>query len=114
MLAMAELLKQAGKKVILFPPEDIPAMYKFLPGSAGIKLRSRIEGIDYDVACLLDCTGIERIGDIKAGICLKKPILNIDHHISNTYFGSINWVEPGMSCSGVAGLSYLQEDGYTY
>ena len=100
MLAMAELLKQAGKKVILFPPEDIPAMYKFLPGSAGIKLRSRIEGIDYDVACLLDCTGIERIGDIKAGICLKKPILNIDHHISNTYFGSINWVEPGMSCSG--------------
>ncbi len=100
MLAMAELLKRAGKKVILFPPEDMPDTYKFLPGAAKVKLMSNIKDIDYDVACLLDCTDIERIGSVKVGICLTRPILNIDHHISNTYFGSINWVEPNMSSSG--------------
>lgn len=100
MLAMAELLKEAGKKVILLPPENMPDAYRFLPGSVKIKLMSHTKDIDYDVACLLDCTGIERTGSVKGSICLTKPILNIDHHISNTYFGSINWVEPDMSCSG--------------
>ncbi len=100
MLAMAELLKQAGKKVALLSPEDIPDVYKFLPGSAKVRLRSSLKNIDYDVACLLDCTGIERIGAVKRGICPGRLILNIDHHISNTYFGTINWVEPYMSSSG--------------
>jgi len=99
MLAMAELLKQVGKKAILLPPENMPDTYKFLPGSSKIKISSSAKDMDYDVACLLDCTDIERIGSVKGCICLTKPILNIDHHVSNTYFGSINWVEPDMSCS---------------
>jgi bifunctional oligoribonuclease and PAP phosphatase NrnA len=100
MLAMAEFLKAAGKKVILLSSENIPGLYKFLPDASRIKMRKNPIGIRYDVACLVDCTDISRIGDVKSSICRTRPIINIDHHISNTRFGSVNWVEPGMSCSG--------------
>jgi bifunctional oligoribonuclease and PAP phosphatase NrnA len=100
MLAMAELLKQAGKKVILLPPEDMPDTYKFLPNAKKVKIRHNIKNTDYDIACLLDCTGLDRLGKVQKAICLKKPLMNIDHHISNEKFGTINWVQADMSCSG--------------
>jgi len=100
MLALAELLKAAGKKVILLPPENIPDLYKFLPDAPKVKTKKKLNGIRYDVACLTDCTDLNRLGKVKSGIYLTRPIINIDHHISNTNFGSINWVEPDMSCSG--------------
>jgi len=30
----------------------------------------------------------------------EEYVINIDHHISNEYFGDINWVEPGVSSVG--------------
>jgi bifunctional oligoribonuclease and PAP phosphatase NrnA len=100
MLALAELLKTAGKKVILLPPENMPDTYKFLPDASKVKLKKDLNGIKYDVACLVDCTDLDRLGKVKSGIYLTRPIINIDHHISNTNFGSVNWVDPHMSCSG--------------
>ena len=100
MLAMAELLRAAGKKVVFLPPEDMPDLYRFLPNASKIRAKKNLNGIKYDVACLVDCTDIDRLGDAQNGIYPTRPIINIDHHISNTNFGSINWVEPGMSCSG--------------
>jgi bifunctional oligoribonuclease and PAP phosphatase NrnA len=100
MLALSELLKAAGKKVILLPPENMPDIYNFLPDSSKVKLRKDLRGIKYDVACLVDCTDLDRLGQVKSGIYSTRPILNIDHHISNTNFGSVNWVDPHMSCSG--------------
>jgi phosphoesterase RecJ-like protein len=43
----------------------------------------------------LDCSSIDRLGqaydpELWAGI----PILNIDHHPTNTCFGQVNWVDP--------------------
>lgn len=100
MLALSELLKAAGKKVVLFPPEDMPDTYKFLPDSSKVRLRKGLKGIKYDVACLVDCTDLDRVGGVKSGIYLIRTIVNIDHHISNSNFGSVNWVDPQMSCSG--------------
>jgi phosphoesterase RecJ-like protein len=97
-LALAELLGFLGKKVFLFSPEPVPEKYFFLPGVEMVQ--HKVEKIDYDVACIVDCTGLDRIGHIKNILNFKKPIINIDHHISNTNFGSINWVEPNLSCTG--------------
>lgn len=99
-LALAELLKGMGKDVILLSPEPVPESYSFLPGVKRIKNAAKNKRFDYDVFCVVDCTDIDRIGYIKKIIDLKKPLINIDHHISNTYFGTINWVEPDISCTG--------------
>lgn len=100
MLAMSELLRSAGKKVVLLAPENMPQVYKFLPNQSLIKARKDPRRIRYDIACLLDCTDLDRLGNAKAGIDPSLPILNIDHHISNQYYGTVNWVDPRMSCSG--------------
>lgn len=110
-LALAELLKKMGKKVILLSPEAVPETYKFLPGIKSIKNAVRGERFDYDVACVVDCTDLDRIGYIKNIINLKKPLINIDHHISNTYFGTINWVEPDASCTGEQIYHLFKEAG---
>jgi bifunctional oligoribonuclease and PAP phosphatase NrnA len=100
MMALRELLLSAGKEVMLFPPEDIPDAYRFIPDSSKVKAGKYSKSMDYDIACVVDCTDLDRLGNAKDGIYLTRPIINIDHHISNTRFGSINWVEPEMSCSG--------------
>lgn len=99
-LALAELLRRMGKQVILLSPEAVPETYRFLPGAKNIKYDIGGERFDYDAACLVDCTDLDRVGHTKRALDFKKPIINIDHHISNTYFGTVNWVEPGASCTG--------------
>ncbi|NQT94913.1 MAG: bifunctional oligoribonuclease/PAP phosphatase NrnA [Candidatus Omnitrophica bacterium] len=101
MLALAELLEYLGKKVFLVGPERIPETYRFLPKINRIRyLNSSNKVIDYDVACIVDCTSLDRLGSISKAIYLTRPILNIDHHISNAHFGSVNWIAPKISCSG--------------
>ena len=99
-LALAELLNGMGKQAIPLSPEPIPETYRFLPGIKNIKDATKIKIFDYDVACVVDCTDLDRIGDNRKFLDYNRPLINIDHHISNTYFGAINWVEPKMSSTG--------------
>jgi phosphoesterase RecJ-like protein len=49
---------------------------------------------------VLDCSYLSRTGEVYRLNSQQKPVLNIDHHISNAKFGDINWVEPATSsCS---------------
>lgn len=99
-LALYELLKAMGKKITLLSPEEVPDSYSFLPGVDLIRYRPHLSEIDYDVACMVDCTGIDRIGMVQYALDKAKPIVNIDHHVSNSRFGTVNWVAPDISCSG--------------
>ncbi len=96
-LAMASLLRRLGKKVIVLNQDEVPAEYSFMPGLDSIK--HGIISPYYDVGVLVDCSDMSRIG--KAAKAFKKGrlLLNIDHHISNTMFGDINWVKPNASCA---------------
>lgn len=91
-LALAGLLRKLGKKVIIVN-EDVPGEeYNFLPGVS--EIQSKIERVEYDAAIITDCSDLSRIGKVAKIIDKKKTILNIDHHISNTRFADVNWVQP--------------------
>ena len=94
-LAMAALLKTFGKKVIIVNEDLPPAEYSFLPDIQTI--RHDNAPLDYDVAVLVDCSDISRIGKTAKIIQKNRLLINIDHHISNTWFGDINWVKPKAS-----------------
>ena len=96
-LAVAGLLESLGKKVILLNEDTPPSAYAFMPGLKKIKQNSI--GADYDVAVLVDCSDISRIGRIRKFLKPGKPIINIDHHISNTCFGDINWIDADACCA---------------
>ncbi|PIU42160.1 MAG: hypothetical protein COS99_01725 [Candidatus Omnitrophica bacterium CG07_land_8_20_14_0_80_42_15] len=96
-LALCQLLEKMGKKAIMINDHKVPGAYQFLPKSDSI--RTRIDkNIDYDVAVVVDAPNLDRIGRAREVLHDGKLILNIDHHISNTNFGKINWID-AKACS---------------
>jgi len=95
-LALARLLRKLGKKVYVVNQDKTPLLYNFLPGVKTI-IQPNIRVRDFDVALLVDCSNLDRIGSVKKLINKDKLVINIDHHVSNENFGGINWVNPRAS-----------------
>lgn len=99
-LAMQELLEAMGKEALILDDDSVPEHYRFLPKAGEISndLGTKFE---FDAAIVLDCPTLKRTGRvadiIKAG---NKPVVNIDHHISNESFGNVNWVDSNASSAG--------------
>jgi phosphoesterase RecJ-like protein len=50
----------------------------------------------YDLVIVLDSPDLERLGliyDQNTELFYETPVVNIDHHAGNDYFGKINWVD---------------------
>lgn len=94
-LALYLLLKQLKKKVFIYNHDKNPDAYLFLPKIRTIK--NRIRDSKFDVFFVLDCSDLSRTGKVKDTPFAWDTLVNIDHHISNTGFGDINWVEPKLS-----------------
>lgn len=104
-LVMAMYLRSRGKTVHIINEDVVPPRYSFLPGSKTIKKFQRKKKISYDVAIVLDCGDLDRIGKVQYCLQEGKPLINIDHHITNDGFGDLNFVLPEVSSS--AEIVYL-------
>ncbi len=91
-LAFAKILKIFGKQVKIINSDKLLPRYKFMPGARQISV-IRTSNIDFDVSVILDCSDLNRIGKVRNLIKKDKTIINIDHHISNTRFGSLDLVD---------------------
>jgi phosphoesterase RecJ-like protein len=96
-LALGLALQNLGQKVQILNPDGVPKIYTFLPGS---DLLSTKFTIIPKTIILLDCSDIDRIGPLKYSLSKEDQIINIDHHISNTFFGSLNFVDTSASATG--------------
>lgn len=111
-LAMKRLLEAMGKEAFILDSDKVPAHYEFLPG-AGEVLNDTRKKMDFDAAVVLDCPTLKRTGKVKDIIYKKKPIVNIDHHISNEMFGDVNWVDARASSAGEMVYKLFKETGKT-
>lgn len=100
-LGFYNLVRKLGKSGTIINEDKLPYGYDFLPGNKLIRLLNRSsKNIDFDCFAVLDCADLKRTGDVYKLNKDKKPVLNIDHHISNRNFGDLNWVDPkASSCS---------------
>lgn len=97
-LAFYRLLKAMGKRATIINDDNLSYEYNFLPGTNQIKkFKKNLKNIKFDCFVILDCSDLERCGQIYKINTANKPVLNIDHHISNQRFGDVNWVEPHSS-----------------
>ncbi len=100
-LAMMHALRQRGIRAIpLVTDETTPGNLLFLPGIDEVLVYGRDELPDYDALCLVDCADRKRLGgfyrdDPERLDRARVPIVNIDHHVTNDRFGTVNIVEPG-------------------
>jgi phosphoesterase RecJ-like protein len=100
-LAFYRMVKAMGKRAVVVTEDDIPYGYEFLPAIDKLKkLNKNFKDTKFDCFVVLDCSDLKRTGQVYKINHEHKPILNIDHHISNVKFGAVNWVEPyASSCS---------------
>jgi phosphoesterase RecJ-like protein len=98
LLAMKLILQRLGKKVDIYAQDRFPPEFDFLP-DAGEVGSTPPDSAEYEVAILVDCGDLDRVGEELVGfIGARVPfVINIDHHIPNNPFGSIYWTRPSAS-----------------
>src|SRR3989338_4121634 len=85
-LALGLYLQSQGKRIYIVNEEAFPKRFNFLPAVHLIKKFGKKLKVDYDVAVILDCGDLDRIGLVKSLIKKNEPLINIDHHITNDHF----------------------------
>lgn len=92
LLGLAHALRAQGKAVTPSCADAIRDRFAMLPGHAAVVTQA---AGPFDLVVALDCGDESRLGAVWTNLPDPKPFLiNIDHHISNTRFGQINWVDP--------------------
>ena len=113
-LALTDFLKSLGKKVTIVNHEAVPRQFYFLPGARSIKPYQENKNKVYDVAIVVDCGDLNRIGKVQNLIRKDKILINIDHHITNDSFGTLNLVEPSASSTAEVIYELLLKAGCVF
>jgi bifunctional oligoribonuclease and PAP phosphatase NrnA len=95
-LAFALSLRAQGKTVHPVVPAPYPFLLSYLPGFDSLEESPP----QYDAVFTFDCATVHRFGDKRAMVESGVPVVNVDHHVSNDGYGSINLIEPVASASG--------------
>ncbi len=98
-LALYFALKLLRKDVTVFIRDPIPRICSFLPGVDIIK-HSLNKNSYYDIAFIVDCGEIERVGKEFVEFTEIGKIINIDHHLTNNNFAYLSIIDPESSSTG--------------
>ena len=102
--AMGTALKQLSKSGSLVCDDGAPARFNFLPRVDRIQKFPDAD-TKYDLVIALDCGDMSRMGQAYEGLPAPRPtIINIDHHVTNTYFGEVNVVDS--DCNSTTEILY--------
>ncbi|MFV1949732.1 MAG: bifunctional oligoribonuclease/PAP phosphatase NrnA [Anaerolineales bacterium] len=87
LIGLGLILEELGKEVNLVLEDGVPKVFHHLTGFD--KVFKEANGV-YDLVIVVDCSDIDRIGSVLDDH--GEPDVNIDHHPTNTHFGSLNLV----------------------
>ncbi len=95
-LGLGRALRLRGKRTILYNRDGVPKNLSFLKGSDSVLKHSELPAkvMDVEIAIVVDCSDLDRLGDNGKRLIRDLPVINIDHHQDNTNFGDINYVKP--------------------
>lgn len=108
-LALKGALKFLGKPLEIFCADEIPARYSFLPGIE--HFRDDISAVEEKgLAFVLDCNDLYRLGSLREAASKFDKIVNIDHHVTNNFFGDVNYVDTAASSTGEIVFQLIQDN----
>jgi bifunctional oligoribonuclease and PAP phosphatase NrnA len=94
LLGMGWLLRHLNKSPVLALQDQVHNSFAFMPGYDDIVGPDQVAD-NYDLIICLDASSPDRMGSVfRKPAHTGLPLLVIDHHITNTNFGTHNWVEP--------------------
>ncbi len=91
LLGLGRALRSLGKACTLACADPIPFKFDFLPGVQDIVANPPTAE---EVIVTVDSSDVERLGALyDEAIFHSRPVINIDHHVTNTAFGTVNLVQ---------------------
>jgi phosphoesterase RecJ-like protein len=105
-IAVSLIAERLGAETEIVSADGFPPAFAFLPRADRVRRQPALEP---DLAVICDAATLERVGRIateQAEWFASARILNIDHHISSSYYGDLNLVDPAAAatCQVLTGL----------
>lgn len=112
--AVGVALQQLGRPAALVCDDGVPSRFLYLPLAGAIK-KTPDHGRPYDLIIALDAGDTDRLGEAYATLPEPKPpLINIDHHVTNTQYGQINLVDASATSTAEILFRLLPELGATF
>ncbi|GAC1542180.1 MAG: bifunctional oligoribonuclease/PAP phosphatase NrnA [Myxococcales bacterium] len=99
-LGLAAALRELGREVTVYNPDELPYNFRFLAGAAEV-VRSLPADAAFDATVATDSGSAERLGPEVPGPGRRGVFINLDHHITTQPFGDVNYVDPHAAAVGV-------------
>ena len=98
-LGFAASARQAGREVRVGipPPGGVPGRYRFLP--TGLLESPIIPSDPPQTLLAFDCAALDRLGELAEMADRVKSLVVVDHHVSNSGFGTLNLIDPGAAAT---------------
>ena len=110
LLGLTWILRALGKNVTPASQDGVPKNLRFLPGSQTVVSQAAGQA---DLVIAIDSSDLERLGTVYDQALLNNvPLLNIDHHITNLMFGSLNVVAPTATSAAEVVYDLAQSQGW--
>jgi phosphoesterase RecJ-like protein len=102
MLGLFHVLRAAGRNVVASFPEPftVAPHYRELPGLELLTPPGEYP-TEPDVMVTFDCGSLGRLGELETAAKAARELIVLDHHVSNTRYGTINVIDPSAAASGV-------------
>jgi phosphoesterase RecJ-like protein len=99
-LALAAALRELGREVTVYNPDELPYNFRFLSGADQV-VRTVPPDAIFDATVATDSGSAERLGPEIPGPDRRGVFINLDHHITTQPFGDVNYVDPHAAAVGV-------------
>ncbi len=114
-LSLAQALVALGKRPVVSFGDDpfvVPAILRFLPGQELL-----VEPADFppapEIMVSSDASTVERLGLLADNAVKAQELIVIDHHGSNTGFGTLHLVDPGAAATAMLVEELIGDLGIT-
>jgi bifunctional oligoribonuclease and PAP phosphatase NrnA len=113
MLAVAQALHGRGQRVVASFGDDpfaVPAILRFLPGLELLGPPASYPARP-DVMLSFDASALDRLGKLAGPARAAGELIVLDHHASNSGFGSVSLVDPGAAATAVLAAGLIDRLG---
>ncbi|MCJ7438756.1 MAG: bifunctional oligoribonuclease/PAP phosphatase NrnA [Acidimicrobiia bacterium] len=112
-LGLLHVLRAEGRDVTAsFPnPFIVAPHYRLLPGLDLLTPPGEVSS-EPELMVTFDCGSLDRLGDLEPNAKAAGELVVIDHHISNTRYGTINVIDPDAAASGWIALQLVDGLGF--
>ena len=112
MLGLLHVLRADGRDVVasFSSPFDVAPHYRELPG-LDLLTKPGDFPAEPEVMVTFDCGSLGRLGELEPGEKAARELIVLDHHVSNTRYGTINVIDPDAAASGVVVRRLVHELG---